>query len=246
MSEIKDQKHIVKVFTVAPGFTKMITNGQEMEAPTDVLNQNSGLKFRQGIYVVHNESFIYSGLCCLYQDGKFYDLNSLPENFTIYGDIDLSKQSFQSLPNLSTTTIMGKFDCSQNLDLMSLKGAPKAAKEFNASVCPRLTSLKYGPQRVRIYRINGNPQLKDLSDLPNELDYLDIQDGPVHFDIKNKTIKILNIGYCFRRTDLTDIPVNIDQVLYDHCANIDMNEIAKYNHRRREYLEKQMQLELDF
>ena len=225
MSEIKEQEHIVKVFVAKPGITKMITNGQEMEAPTDVLNQNSGLKFREGIYVVHNESFIYSGLCCLFQDGKIYDLNKLPENFTIYGDVDLSKQNFQNLPNLSTTTVMGKFDCSQNLNLMSLRGAPKAAKEFNASVCPRLTNLKYGPQHVRVYRINGNPQIKDLQDLPQEFDYLDIQDGPKHIDIKNKKIKIINIGYCFRRTDLADIPSSVDQVLYDHCANIDMNEI---------------------
>lgn len=244
MSENKE--HIVKLFIAEPGMTKMITNGQEMSSPTAFLNENSGLKFREGVYIVHNESFIYSGLCCLYQDGKIYDLNKLPENFTIYGDIDLSKQSFQILPNLSTTTVMGKFDCSQNLNLTSLKGAPKQVKEFNASVCPRVTSLKYGPQCVRIYRINGNPQLKDISDLPNELDFLDIQDGPAHIDVKDKKIKIMNIGYCFRRTDLKDIPVNIDQVLYDHCANLDMNEIAKYNHRRREWLEKQMQLEIVF
>ena len=248
--------HIVKLFCAPAGSVKLVENGKEIESP--------GIQLPSGVYEFIQGSYIFRGSICLYQDGSCYNLNSLPENFTIYGDLNLSGKNLTVLPNLSTTTVMGKFncsnnllkslegspkyakfyDCSQNWQLITLRGTPQKVEEFHCAICPRLLSLDYGPEYARIYNINSNPQLKNIQGLPNELDYLTFQDGPAHFNIKNKNIKIINISYCFRRTDLKDMPVTPEQIIHDKCANLSVEEIAKYKYRRTAYLAKKNQLEI--
>lgn len=79
------------------------------------------------------------------QDGKFYDIYNLPKNFVIKGDLDLSEMGLEKLPDLSTVTVMGIFNCSKN-KLIDLTGSPKSVSIlFNCSY-NQLISLKGAPQ----------------------------------------------------------------------------------------------------
>ena len=79
------------------------------------------------------------------QDGKLYDVFNLPKNFVVKGDLDLSRMELEKLPDLSTVTVMGIFNCSKN-KLIDLTGAPKSVSIlFNCSY-NQLISLKGAPQ----------------------------------------------------------------------------------------------------
>lgn len=263
----QESNHIIKLFTVSKEIPmKIISDGQEIAVPD--------VKLTPGVYEFVSGSYLYRGKICLFQDGYCYDLYNLPKNLTIYGDLDLSGLSLMQLPDLSTTTVLGKFycshnlikdlrgsplfaktfDCSVNLELTSFDGATNTVHEFIASVCPRVVSLEHIPY-AHIYTLNGNPQLQHSSKypgsklfecLPDEFDTLNIQDGPAKIDIKDKKIKIIDVSYNYRRTSLDDIPASADQVIYNNCAQLPNTAIEEYNRRRRTFLELQRQTTLEF
>ena len=81
------------------------------------------------------------------QDGEYYDIFHLPRGFVIKGDLDLSDMGLTELPDLSTVTVRGNFDCRNN-QLTSLKGAPQSVGgDFNCNK-NLLTTLKGAPQSV--------------------------------------------------------------------------------------------------
>ncbi len=97
-----------------------------------------------GNFLSKNTGFFY-----FYQNGKFYNLFNLPKNFVIEKDIDISGSGFEELPDLSTITIKGSFNCSRN-KLKSLKGAPRVVEgNFDCSYNNNsLSSLKGAPEIV--------------------------------------------------------------------------------------------------
>ena len=267
-------KHNIQLLTVSKEHPIRIMSGDQELTCSDV-------QLPSGIYEYRNGSYLFRGTYCLFQDGEYYNLFQLPDDFTVYGDLNLSGIGLTELPDFSKITVLGTFDCSYNL-LKNLKGSPKYAKNYNCSanleltslygatntvvsfdcsVCPRLLSLEYIPY-AKIYSINGNPQLSHTPSrsakmksplgallfeaLPDEFDVLNVQDGPANINIIGKKIKIIDVGYNYRRTNLCDMPESADQVIYDHCANLTENAIKEYNRRRRTYLELQRQTELEF
>ena len=81
------------------------------------------------------------------QDGKLWDIFNLPKGFVVRGDLNLRQQDLTELPDLSTITVNGSFDCSFN-QLTSLKGAPQSfGGNFDCSG-NQLTSLQGAPQSV--------------------------------------------------------------------------------------------------
>ncbi len=81
------------------------------------------------------------------QDGKLYDIYNLPKNFVVKGDLDLSDMELTELPDLSTVTVLGKFDCSNN-QLTSLTGAPESVGGYFVCNHNKLTSLTGAPESV--------------------------------------------------------------------------------------------------
>ena len=81
------------------------------------------------------------------QDGKFYDIYNLPKNFVVKGDLDLSDMELTELPDLSTVTVLGNFNCEHN-QLTSLVGAPKSVGGDFVCKFNQLTSLTGAPKSV--------------------------------------------------------------------------------------------------
>ena len=174
-----DNSHVIKLFAVSKeNPVKMISDGQELAVP--------GVALPSGVYEVVSGSYLYRGNICLFQDGICYDLYNLPKGLTVYGDLNLSGFGLTELPDLSTTMILGKFDCSHNLikdlrgspgyaktydcsvnlELTSFYGATNTVQEFIAAVCPRVVSLENIPY-AKIYNLNGNPQLAYSTKYPS-------------------------------------------------------------------------------
>ena len=81
------------------------------------------------------------------QDGEYYSIFHLPQNFVLRDDLDLSNMDLTELPDMSTVTIQGNFKCNDN-QLTSLTGAPKhVGGKFNCSG-NQLTNLKGAPKQV--------------------------------------------------------------------------------------------------
>ena len=81
------------------------------------------------------------------QDGKIWDIFNLPKNFVVEGDLNFSNQGLTELPDLSTITVNGYFDCSDN-KLESLEHAPqKVGGGFNC-FHNQLTSLEHAPKSI--------------------------------------------------------------------------------------------------
>ncbi len=93
---------------------------------------------------------------------RYYNLFDLPkdEDFTIYGDLDLSNMKLEKLPDLSRVSIFGSFDCSSNR-LADLSGMPKRAERL---LCGNneIRSLKAVPEGVAAVSCPNNL----LSELP--------------------------------------------------------------------------------
>ena len=68
---------------------------------------------------------------CIHQDGRWYDIYHLPENFVIKGDLDLISMKLTALPDLSHVIVEGNFDCRYNR-LRNLKGCPKVKGKIKA------------------------------------------------------------------------------------------------------------------
>ncbi len=103
------------------------------------------------------------------QDGKWYDIYHLPENFVIKGGLDLSRMSLGALPDLSHVVVEGSFNCSFN-KLTSLSGAPqKVEGSFNCSF-NKLKSLSGAPQKVGENFDCSDNELTSLSGAPQKVE----------------------------------------------------------------------------
>ena len=81
------------------------------------------------------------------QDGEYYSIFHLPQNFVLRDDLDLSNMDLTELPDMSTVTILGNFYCSHN-QLTSLIGAPKHVDGGFYCTANQLTTLKGAPENV--------------------------------------------------------------------------------------------------
>ena len=57
------------------------------------------------------------------QNGRYYNIYDLPQNFAVQGNMDLSYAGFQHLPNMKGMTIHGDYDISGN-SLVGFSGVP--------------------------------------------------------------------------------------------------------------------------
>ena len=103
--------------------------------------------------------------------GVEHNLYDLPKNFVFDGNIDLSERNLRELPDLSTVTVTGSFDCWACSNLTSLKGAPKeVGGDFCCSACEKLTSLEGVPQKVgRNFKCACCTKLTSLEGAPKEI-----------------------------------------------------------------------------
>ena len=139
----------------------------------------------------------------LRQDGEYYDIYHLPKGFVVNGDLDFSDQDITELPDLSTVTVNGNFDCSFT-QLTSLKGSPQIVKgSFRCSSSP-IISLEGMPQIIGKNFYCINTQITSLKGMPS------IING--HFDCSGTKITTLKggpqkVGGCFAcvRTPLTSL-----------------------------------------
>ena len=81
------------------------------------------------------------------QDGEYYSIFHLPQNFVLRDDLDLSHMDLTELPDMSTVTILGNFYCGYN-QLTSLTGAPKRVDGGFYCNNNQLTSLTGAPENV--------------------------------------------------------------------------------------------------
>ena len=81
------------------------------------------------------------------QDGEYYSIFHLPQNFVLRDDLDLSHMDLTELPDMSTVTILGNFYCGYN-QLTSLTGAPKQVDGGFYCGHNQLTSLTGAPKHV--------------------------------------------------------------------------------------------------
>ena len=123
------------------------------------------------------------------QNGEYYDLYNLPQNFVIEGNLDLSNLKLTKLPDLSHVIVKGNFDCHSN-NLISLDGCPKeVGGTFDCSrnsivsmegapervagdfICTRnkIKSLEGGPRYVGGNFICSSNALKDLMGAPQKV-----------------------------------------------------------------------------
>ena len=118
----------------------------------------------QNLDIVHD----LKNLGLIKQDGKYYDIYNLPKGFVVTGDLDLSDQGLTELPDLSTITVNGYFDCSDN-QLTSLKGAPQSVDGYFFCSNNQLTSLEHAPQSVDSYFDCSDNQLTSLEHAPQRV-----------------------------------------------------------------------------
>ena len=105
------------------------------------------------------------------QDGKTYNLYELPDGFVIKGDLDLSYEDFEKLPDLSKVIVKGSFLCYACRNLISLDGAPKeVGGDFRCDGCGNLGSLEGAPEYVGgDFRCNSCENLDSLGGAPKEV-----------------------------------------------------------------------------
>ena len=102
------------------------------------------------------------------QDGEYYSISHLPQNFVLRDDLDLSHMDLTELPDMSTVTILGNFYCGYN-QLTSLTGAPKhVGGNFNCDE-NQLISLTGAPEKVEGNFDCRNNQLTTLVGAPREV-----------------------------------------------------------------------------
>ena len=92
-------------------------------------------------------SFRSYTLGMIYQDDQYYEIGNLPQNFVIKTSVDLSGGNLTKLPDLSGTTVLGNFDCSDNM-LTTLRGAPKCVHGHFICAGNRIQHLYHAPETV--------------------------------------------------------------------------------------------------
>ena len=139
----------------------------------------------------------------LAQDGEYYDIMHLPHGFVIKGNLDLSVMDLAELPDMSSITIMGNFDCENN-QLTSLTGAPKSVGGNFKCRNNQLTSLTGAPKSVRLAFDCENNQLTSLTGAPESVG---------HFDCRNNQL-----------TSLTGAPARVGGVF--NCSNNQLTSLT--------------------
>ncbi|MFQ6696200.1 MAG: leucine-rich repeat domain-containing protein [Alphaproteobacteria bacterium] len=108
----------------------------------------------------------------LAQDGEYYDIMHLPHGFVIKGNLDLSAMDLAELPDMSSITIKGDFNCNNN-QLTSLTGAPESVDGNFYCSNNQLTSLTGAPARVGgVFNCHKN-QLTSLTGAPESVGIFD-------------------------------------------------------------------------
>ena len=102
------------------------------------------------------------------QDGEYYSILHLPRNFVFRGNLDLSNMGLTELPDMSTVTILGNFNCDNN-QLTSLTGAPKHVGGNFYCYDNQLTSLTGAPKHVGGDFYCGGTQLTSLMGAPENV-----------------------------------------------------------------------------
>ena len=118
----------------------------------------------QKLDVVHD----LRNLGLIKQDGKYYDIFNLPKGFVVKGDLNLRSMELTELPDLSTITIQGIFDCSINR-LTSLQGAPQTVRGHFWCSFNQLTSLQGASQSIGGDFLCSNNQLTSLDGAPKSV-----------------------------------------------------------------------------
>jgi hypothetical protein len=128
----------------------------------------------------------------LYEEG----LVEIPIKFgVVKGDFDISQNNLLSLKNCPRV-VTGKFSCSFNRQLSSLKNGPKSARDFDCSHC-NLTSLEHAPKEVHSnFNCSFNQQLSSLKNVP-------------------KNAKYYNFSFC----NLTSLEHAPDSIEFDFVCN---------------------------
>ena len=102
------------------------------------------------------------------QDGEYYSIFHLPQNFVLRDDLDLSNMDLTELPDMSTVTILGNFYCTHN-QLTSLMGAPKQVGGDFYCYHNQLTNLTGAPENVGGDFNCDNNQLTSLTGAPKQV-----------------------------------------------------------------------------
>ncbi len=104
-------------------------------------------------------------------EGVYYNLFDLPNEFVIKGDLDISEMELSKLPNLSHVIILGNFTCAGN-QLHDLTGSPREVHGFfdcsrnqitNLEGCTRHIGKSFLCQHNQLLSLIGGPTtvLKD-------------------------------------------------------------------------------------
>ena len=99
------------------------------------------------------------------QNGEYYDLYNLPQNFVIEGNLDLSNLKLTKLPDLSHVIVKGNFDCHSN-NLISLDGCPKEVGGTFDCSRNSIVSMEGAPERVAGDFICTRNKIKSLEGGP--------------------------------------------------------------------------------
>ena len=180
------------------------------------------------------------------QDGEYYSILHLPQNFVLRDDLDLSNMDLTELPDMSTVTIQGNFKCNDN-QLTSLTGAPKhVGGKFNCSG-NQLTNLKGAPKQVdggvycsynQLTSLTGAPkhvggdfycsdnQLTSLTGAPEKVGGNFYCHSSLLTSLKGAPKQVDGGFYCYgnRLTSLTGAPENVGGDFY--CSHNQLTSLT--------------------
>lgn len=106
-------------------------------------------------FIAQQNLDIASDMACtgiIRQKGRYYNVYDLPNNFTYYGNMDLSYAGLTNLPDMSTTIIMGNYNISGN-PLLSYAGVPRAV--YGNFYTYQKPNQRTGHTRPRNCKIHG-------------------------------------------------------------------------------------------
>ena len=158
-------------------------------------------------------------IALIQQDGEYYDIYNLPKGFLVKGDLRFSDPKMTELPDLSTITVQGSFDCS-GTQITSLKGAPQeVGGDFDCSITD-ITSLKGAPQKVGGDFDCVHTQITSLEGAPQEVTgHFDCSYNRKIISLKGAPQKV-GRGFCCSNTPITSFegaPQEVGEEFY--CSN---------------------------
>ncbi len=159
------------------------------------------------------------------QDGEYYSIFHLPQNFVLRDDLDLSDMDFTELPDMSTVTILGNFYCNHN-QLTGLTGAPKhVGGVFNCGN-NQLTSLMGAPENVGGNFYCSDNQLTSLKGAPKQVDGGFYCYGNRLTSLTGAPENVGGDFYCYdnQLTSLTGAPENVGGGFY--CSHNQLTSLT--------------------